>query len=141
MIMAHGKFEELSSGKVELRSFDRTFIIGPGGGAQGIRVVSDVLCLRAYGGNEAWSLESPPVPQPIAQPAAPEGYSMPAPGKSDAQVQQEQLVVQVSERTKMTPQYSEMALSGNGWNVEAALKNFEELKVSCWSASDLKSAC
>lgn len=141
MIMAHGKFEELSSGKVELRSFDRTFIIGPDGGAQGIRVVSDVLCLRAYGGNEAWSLEGPPVPQPVAQPAAPEGYGMPAPGKSDAQVQQEQLVVQVSERTKMTPQYSEMALSGNGWNVEAALKNFEELKVSFWSASVLKSAC
>jgi nuclear RNA export factor len=30
----------------------------------------------------------------------------------------------------MTLQYSEMALSGNGWNLDAAWKNFEELKVS-----------
>jgi nuclear RNA export factor len=29
----------------------------------------------------------------------------------------------------MTLQFSEMALSGNGWNFDAAWKNFEELKV------------
>lgn len=135
MIMVHSKFEELASGKVEKRSFDRTFIIGPGGGAGGIRVISDVLCLRAYGGHEAWSLESQPAPQPVTQPVAPPattapaGYGVAAPGKTDAQVQQEQLVVEISAKTKMTPQYSEMALSGNGWNLDAALKNFEELKV------------
>ena len=37
--------------------------------------------------------------------------------------------MQISAQTKMTLQYSEMALSGNGWNIEAALKNFEQLKV------------
>lgn len=142
LIMVHGKFEELSTGKVELRSFDRTFILGPGGGAGGIRVVNDILCLRAYGGHEAWTMDTQPVPQPAprgAQPvqppqpvaphAAPAGYGMPAPEKPDAQVQQEQLVMQMSAKTNMTLQYSEMALSGNGWNMEAALKNFEELKV------------
>jgi nuclear RNA export factor len=54
---------------------------------------------------------------------------VPLPGKPETQVQQEQLVMQMSTKTNMTLQYSEMALSGNGWNMEAALKNFEELKV------------
>ncbi|RHZ52008.1 hypothetical protein CDV55_102370 [Aspergillus turcosus] len=140
LIMVHGKFEELSDGKVEVRSFDRTFILGPGGGVGGIRVVSDVLCLRAYGGHEAWVPEALVAPQsvqpaiqpaapPAAPPAVPEGYGMPLPGKPEAQVQQEQLVMQMSTKTNMTLQYSEMALSGNGWNMEAALKNFEQLKV------------
>ena len=136
LIMVHGKFEELIDGKVEVRSFDRTFILGPGGGVGGIRVISDVLCLRAYGGHEAWVPETPTAPpsvQPAILPAAPqavpEGYGMPLPGKPETQVQQEQLVMQMSTKTNMTLQYSEMALSGNGWNMEAALKNFEELKV------------
>ena len=141
LVTVHGKFEELSAGKVELRSFDRTFIIGPGGGAGGIRVINDILCLRAYGGHEAWMMETPPIPQaapvqppqPVTQPGAPPGYGMPAPGKVDAQVQQEQLVMQLSARTNMTLQYSEMALSGNGWNMEVALKNFEDLKVCFYS--------
>ncbi|KAF9886838.1 nuclear mRNA export, poly(A)+RNA binding protein [Aspergillus nanangensis] len=146
LIMVHGKFDEIATSKVETRSFDRTFIVGPGGGMGGIRVISDILCLRAYGGHEAWIVENPPAisaaqPAPVVQPAvqpaaipaampaAPNGYGMAAPGKSDAQVQQEQLVMQLSSKTSMTLQYSELALSGNGWNLEAALKNFEELKA------------
>ncbi|KAF7587531.1 nuclear mRNA export, poly(A)+RNA binding protein, partial [Aspergillus hancockii] len=138
LIMVHGKFEEINGPKVETRSFDRTFILGPGGGMGGIRVINDILCLRAYGGHEAWMPEQPiaqvaqtgqpPVQQPVALPGAPDGYGMPAPGKPDVQVQQEQLVMQASAKTGMTLQYSEMALSGNGWNLDAALKNFEELK-------------
>ena len=41
--------------------------------------------------------------------------------------------MQLSARTNMTLQYSEMALSGNGWNMEVALKNFEDLKVCFYS--------
>ncbi|KAL5338983.1 hypothetical protein BJX70DRAFT_365198 [Aspergillus crustosus] len=152
LIMVHGKFEESVSGKVEIRSFDRTFILGPGGGVGGIRVINDVLCLRAFGGHEAWQAEPlpaaiqpaaaaapapAPVPAPLAapltapvvNPAAPAGYGVPSPGKPDVQVQQEQLVMQLSAKTMMTLQYSELALSGNGWNMDAALKNFEELKT------------
>lgn len=147
IIMVHGKFEESIGGKVETRSFDRTFILGPGGGVGGIRVISDMLCLRAYGGNEAWSPESQAIPQAVAPPAAaaptpvpaaptpqlslPAGYGTPAPGKPDIQVQQEQLVAQMSAKSGMTLQFSEMALSGNNWNPEAAWENFEQLKVSC----------
>ncbi|KAE8352076.1 mRNA export factor mex67 [Aspergillus coremiiformis] len=139
LIMVHGKFEEINGPKVELRSFDRTFILGPGGGMGGIRVINDVLCLRAHGGHEAWKLEQPivqpiqPGPPPVqpqtVPPAAPNGYGMPAPGKPDVQLQQEQLTMEISAKTGMTLQYSEMALSGNGWNMDAALKNFEELKA------------
>ncbi|GES60337.1 mRNA export factor mex67 [Aspergillus terreus] len=139
LIMTHGRFEELIDGKVELRSFDRTFIIGPGGGIGGLRVINDILCLRAYGGHEAWSVEdsalaplgqpATPVAAPGAPTPAPEGFGMPAPGKPEIQLQQEQLVIQMSANTNMTLPYSEAALSGNGWNIEAALKNFEELKA------------
>lgn len=150
IVMVHGKFEESVGDKVELRSFDRTFVLGPGNGVGGIRVINDIICYRAYGGNEAWSPESqiasqalappvvPPVAAPVAaptaaptvQPVLPDGYGAPAPGKTDTQVQQEQLVAQMSAKSGMTLQFSEMALSGNGWNPEAAWKNFEQLKVS-----------
>ncbi|KAJ5157030.1 uncharacterized protein N7482_008130 [Penicillium canariense] len=156
MVMVHGEFEESVGGKVETRSFDRTFVIGPGGGVGGIRVISDLLCLRAYGGFEAWSPENQAIPQAtatapiapapasvpapapapalapalLAQPGIPNGYGAPAPGKTDIQVQQEQLVAQMSAKSGMTLQFSEMALSGNGWNLDAAWKNFEELKAS-----------
>ncbi|OQE19130.1 hypothetical protein PENSTE_c016G08752 [Penicillium steckii] len=146
IIEVHGKFDESADGKVETRSFDRSFIIGPGNGPGGIRVLNDIMCARAYGGHEAWSPESQPIPQaqagapitaaPTAAPTTgttlpgfPAGYGAPAPGKSETQVQQEQLVAQISSKSGMTLQYSEMALSGNGWNLDAAWKNFEELKA------------
>ena len=140
MVMVHGSFEESVEGKVERRSFDRTFILGPGNGLGGLRVVNDALCLRAYGGHEAWSPASQAIPSAMAPPAAPApvvpvapgvpaGYGAPAPGKTDTQVQQEQMVAQMSSKSGMTLQYSEMALSSNGWNPEAAWYNFEQLKV------------
>ncbi|KAJ5964113.1 Nuclear transport factor 2 Eukaryote [Penicillium vulpinum] len=149
-LMVHGQLEESVGGKIELRSFDRTFIIGPGNTPGGIRVISEVFSLRAYGGHEAWSPEiqalsqipQVAVPGPVLTPspappaaAAPggnvaEGYGLPRPGKSDAQLQQEQMVIQMSEKSGMTFEYSEMALAGNGWNVELAWKNFEQLKAT-----------
>lgn len=145
LVTTHGKFEESVGGKIEIRSFDRTFILGPGNTPDGIRVVSDVFCLRAYGGHEAWIPDALSVPQaappvsgaiPAAAPTpvpgvnATEAYGLAQPGKSDTQLQQEKMVQEMSAQSGMTIQYSEMALSGNGWNAEAAWKNFEELKVS-----------
>lgn len=136
LVMVHGKFEESVGGKIETRSFDRTFILGPGGGVGGIRVINDILCLRAYGGHEAWSPENQaipaaavqPVAPPVAQPGVPDGYGVSVPGKTDVQLQQE-LVAQMSAKSGMTLEFSEMALSGNGWNLDSAMKNFAELKV------------
>ncbi|PYH82985.1 mRNA export factor mex67 [Aspergillus uvarum CBS 121591] len=150
LITVHGKYDEIGKGsKIDTRSFDRTFVLGPGGGAGGVRVINDILCCRAYGGNEAWAPETEGAAQPAAQqatpqqsidqaavppqpvvgsPATPEGYGMPAPGKSETQVQQEQLVIQVMSQTGMTLQYSELAISGNGWDLDKALQDFAKLK-------------
>lgn len=155
LITTHGKFDELDpvTGKKNARSFDRTFVLGPGGGVGGLRVNNDMLCLRAHGGCQAWVPETetiqPAAPAAAAIPAAqntiqpteplqparpphPEatnGYGLPAPGKADDQLNKEQLVLEISFRTKMTLAFSEMALSGNNWDLTAALKNFEQLKV------------
>lgn len=154
LIMVHGKFDEIdpqSGAKLDTRSFDRTFILGPGSGLGGLRISNDILCLRSFGDCQAWIPEGPhtvpaPVPTvPTAAPAAvssplpqqrpphPEakpGYGMPVPGKTDEQVKKEQLVLEISFRTKMTLHFSEMALTGNNWDLEASLKNFEQLKVN-----------
>jgi nuclear RNA export factor len=134
LIVVHGKFDEISPSKTETRSFDRTFVIGPGNGAGEVRVISDMLTLRAYGGHDAWDPNIQQAnsagPQAI-HPQAPDGYGAPAPGKTDVQVQQEQMTLQLSFKTRMTLNYSDMALKGNDWNMEAALRNFEQLKVSC----------
>ncbi|CAG8366055.1 unnamed protein product [Penicillium salamii] len=145
-LTVHGQMEESVAGKLELRSFDRTFILGPGNTPGGIRIISDVLCLRAYGGHDGWIPDSialpqvaapapdaPPAEAPAAAPAAPNpaaGYGLPGPGKSDTQVQQEQIVAQMSAKSGMTIQYSEMALVSNNWDAEAAWGNFEQLKAS-----------
>lgn len=159
LITIHGQFDELdgnTGNKVQTRSFDRTFILGPGRGPAGIRVSNDMLCLRAFGNCDAWipedqqpipptiqAIPTQPVTQPIlpptAQPLPPaqnphpqakNDYGLPSSGKTEEQVKKEQLVLEISFKTKMTLEFSEMALTGNNWNMEAALRNFEELKVS-----------
>lgn len=127
IVTVHGSFEENVGSAVEQRSFDRTFILGPGSGPGGIRVLNDALCLRAYGGHEAWVPASLDAVPPNAAPAVP--TAAPAVAKTDTQIQQEQMIAEFSAKSRLTPQYSEMALSGNGWNLEAAWSNFEQLKV------------
>ncbi|KAI1934412.1 nuclear mRNA export, poly(A)+RNA binding protein [Ophidiomyces ophidiicola] len=147
LLTIHGKFDELdaSGNLTQTRSFDRTLVLGPGPGPGGIRVSNDMLCLRAYGDCQAWvpegqqqtipAVSSIQTPNPTtaqvqrSHPQAKPGYGLPTSGKSDEQVRKEQLVLEISFRTKMTLEFSEMALSGNGWNLEEALKNFEILRV------------
>ncbi|KAI9835188.1 MAG: hypothetical protein M1819_002558 [Sarea resinae] len=136
IVTVHSEFEEMdvSTGQVTIRrSFDRTFVLGPGSGVGGIRVISDTMVLRAYGGHEAWmpegtgNLGTPALQQPqISQ--FPEGFGMAMPGKPDEQVQQEVMVGEMSARTKMTLEYSKMCLEQAGWNFEAALTSFESAK-------------
>ncbi|EZF76275.1 hypothetical protein H105_02341, partial [Trichophyton soudanense CBS 452.61] len=155
LITVHGKFEEIypnTGSKSQTRSFDRTFVLGPGNGLGGLRVSNDMLCLRVFGDCTAWIPEheqaaaapvtqAPPsvtvtpaqpaaVPQLATQhPEAKPGYGTPQPGKSEEELKKEQLILEISFKTKMTLQFSEMALSGNSWDMNLALKNFEELKA------------
>lgn len=43
---------------------------------------------------------------------------------------QQSLISQISARTGMNAQYAGMCLVQNGWDLEAAIKNFDEIKAS-----------
>ena len=137
IIMVHGEFAELdvSTGlSTATRSFDRTFVLGPGGGLGGIRVACDTLVLRQYGGHEAWrpevgdgaSIAPVQVQRQISMPA---GFGLPGPGKTEEQLQKEVLAVELSNRTGMTLEFSGLCLEQCGWNLEAATASFEQAKV------------
>lgn len=137
--MVHGSFDEVDAatgvGK-NSRSFDRTFILGPGAGVGGIRVMNDMLCLRAFSGSEAWLLDPDTLAQPQVQPQIPHpeannipGYAMPMAGKPERQVQEEIMILEMSMKTRLNLGFAKMALEGNGWNAANALRNFEEIKV------------
>jgi len=110
VITVHGEFEEPQNSKI--RSFDRTFVLGPGG-ANGVRVISDSLTIRAYGGNGAY--------QPEAQEEAPP--------MSEAQ-EKEAMAIEVSKATGMNMQYSVMCLEQSGWSYQDALAAFANAKDS-----------
>ncbi|KAL8387679.1 hypothetical protein RB595_009744 [Gaeumannomyces hyphopodioides] len=115
LINIHGEFEESDSGSstVGKRSFSRTFVLGPGApGGNPVRVVSDMLSLRAWN------------PIPVAKASAP----VEAAPVDQQQQQRRQLVAELSQRTNMTAQYSEMCLDQVGWNLEAALVKFQETR-------------
>ena len=113
IISVHGEFEEYDPKTTVsgLRSFSRTFILGPGQpGKNPIRVVSDMLSLRAYSA----------LPNVFATQEAP------APAVDN---QRQAMILELSKQTGMTPQYSEMCLTQVDWDFSKALVIFNEKKV------------
>ena len=146
MITVHGEYMEANTKPWNrhanaLRSFDRTFVIGPGPGPGGIRVVSDVLVLRAYGGFEAFKPDAPAEESPAKRQrhqthlitpqelGLPEGFAMRMEGKAEEQVMKEKIAMELTSRTGMKLEYSGLCLDENGWNLEGAYKAFEAAKV------------
>lgn len=141
MITAHAEFDEIdvSNGQVTAtRSFDRTWILGPG--ASGVRVVSDLWLIRAYGGIEAWQpvvdqnslsahVNSLNASQPT-QPSISGALGAPASGKTDEQVLREQMCIELSRRTGMTLDFSKQCLEETAWNFAAALAAFDNVRGS-----------
>ncbi|KAI9866485.1 MAG: nuclear mRNA export, poly(A)+RNA binding protein [Trichoglossum hirsutum] len=138
IVIVHGEFDEIdvSTGNIGTkRSFDRTFVLGPGAGIGGIRVVSDMLTLRAYGGYESFAPEdvdastiagsTSVVPK---QPQIPEGLGVAMEGKSPEQLNQELMVLEMSKQTGMTLEYSHMCLREKAWDFESATKAFQDVK-------------
>lgn len=113
VITVNGEFEELSeAGKAGHRTFSRHFLLGPAKPGRGtiIRVISDQITLRGH--------------QPIAvnSPQAP----MPPNGLDDAL--KLKMVQELSERTGMTLEYSQLCLSGEAnWHFHLALRSFDAL--------------
>lgn len=132
MVMVHGEFGEVDVSTNNItgrRSFDRTFVLGPGGGVGGVRVVSDMLVVRAYGGHEAWKPNVQPQTPPMSHYQPPDGFGAAIPGKSEEQVQKELLAMELTKATRMTLEYSGMCLEQSAWNLEEAGKAFEQVKV------------
>ena len=123
IITMHGEFQELdaATGKTGMRSFSRTFTLGPGQPRRNpIRVNSDMLSLRA------WS----PVP-PIGLTAGPTATAaaVPVPGPISEEQKKEMMVLELSNRTNMTFEYSKMCLDTAGWDFDRAVAVFEEKKA------------
>ncbi|KAF2468228.1 uncharacterized protein BDR25DRAFT_305211 [Lindgomyces ingoldianus] len=140
IVTVHGEYEEHRTAKganeIVRRCFDRTFILGPGG-ATGVRVVSDMLCLRAYGGVPAWTR--------IATPSTTTNKHQPVPVATTTTNQlgvattttttttttdtvltpeQQQLVLYVSKETNMTLDYSKLCLESANWDLQQAAELF-----------------
>lgn len=112
IITVHGEFEEQdpATNVTGKRSFSRVFVLGPAKPGRGvIRVVSDMLSLRAYSA----------LPNVFAA-------STPPPVAAD---QHQAMIVELSKQTGMTPQYSEMCLTQVNWEFDKALVIFNEKKA------------
>ena len=120
ILTMHGEFEEKNDSATEkaLRSFSRTFVLGPGvPGGIPIRVISDMMVLRAWG--------------PLASPT---NVASP-PAKIDVgnqEQQQEALTLLLVERTGMSPNYAILCLTETGWDLEKAFVAFSANKVCNW---------
>ena len=138
MVTVHGEFSEVNISTGELnatRSFDRTFILGPGTGPAGISVSSDILVLRSYGGQEGWQPDGRRASQQVAPAIASEGLAVPASGGPIDQVQKESMTLALSRETGLTLLYSQMCLEQSNWNLEHALMAFKQ------AASEVGSLC
>ena len=138
LITVHGEFDEMdvSTGQSKKhRSFDRTFVIGPGG-QSGVRIVSDMWTIRAYGGYEAFKPEEQnsvqqihnvdvPLPTnvPVQQNAAPIEQS------TGMAAEQEKMVAEVTRLTNMKPEFSMQCLVETNWNFEGAMAAFNSARA------------
>lgn len=80
-------------------------------------VISDTLTVHNYYGTGAFT-------EPTRSLLL-DGVSIKEPNNA-----QEVLVEQVKQRTGMNAQYASMCLVQNGWDLDTALRNFEEIKGS-----------
>ncbi|RPB27215.1 NTF2-like protein [Terfezia boudieri ATCC MYA-4762] len=111
----HGEYEEVAEGgKVPLkRSFDRTFTLAPGRGAMNLRVVNDMMVVRAWGGSDAWT----PEPQIFAAPV------------NEEEAMRQAKIVELRRRTGLNAAYAELCMIETGWNWDGAYAAFERAKA------------
>ncbi|KAF2707587.1 NTF2-like protein [Pleomassaria siparia CBS 279.74] len=125
IVTVHGEYEEHRTAKganeIVRRAFDRTFMLGPGGSV-GVRVVSDLLCLRAAGGVAAWTPKDP-TEVPAALPVLPASADILTP-------EQEAMVVHVCQATNLKREVAIQCLEAGQWNLEAAAQLFTSQKDS-----------
>ncbi|KAI0303614.1 hypothetical protein B0F90DRAFT_1707401 [Multifurca ochricompacta] len=129
----HGQFVEEPVGGV--RSFDRSFILVPapeGSRAKengwDVEVLSDQLVIRGYSSHEAWTLGPLLV---HASPTGSQSASLPASTQQELGAipePQRSFVTQICTRTHLNVQFAVDCLQNNGWDVDRAVANFEQVK-------------
>ncbi|KAI1760342.1 NTF2-like protein [Hypoxylon sp. FL1150] len=111
-IIIHGEFQDQEpvSLNTTTRSFSRTFVLGPGApGRNPIRVISDMLSLRAYA----------PLPT-----STPEQTAQPS-----EELQKQQMIIELCKQSSMTPEYSRFCLVEANWDFTQALVLFSEKRA------------
>jgi len=141
-ITLHGQFVELPAEGV--RSFDRSFILAPA--PEGSRakqsgwdvvILSDQLVVRAYSHHDAW--RPGPMRVQAGEPTLTPLSSWISSLSSQAQTQlqeaispipepQRTLVLQICQRTGLNVRFAVECLEGNGWDIERAVANFDQVK-------------
>jgi nuclear RNA export factor len=131
ILTVHGEFEEAEPGtnKIGMRSFTRTFVLGPGApGKSPVRVSSDMLALRAYSAVPSMLPSTNAAASQAAPPQQPIGSTQVS---TDPSVEvKQQMVIELAKRSNMTLAYSERCLIEVNWNFDTALQAFEQNKVS-----------
>ncbi|KAI4156868.1 MAG: hypothetical protein L6R39_000958 [Caloplaca ligustica] len=120
----HGSFEEydrLTGQKNATRSFDRVFILGPGAGENQLRIVSDILVLRAEGGYEAFHPETKTMPE---LPIVTKNFGFPTDAKAEAEVKQAFVAGEVSKATGLKAEFATQLLNDSAGNYQTAVENF-----------------
>ncbi|KAK4197769.1 putative mRNA export factor mex67 [Triangularia verruculosa] len=143
MINVHGQFEEADATEnlYGTRTFSRSFILGPSkpGAPHPYRVLSDQLTLHKWTPRAAGTAPAPAVAAvplaPVVNAANVASVPAVAPAVAGMPVLDEatraQLIQELSRRTGMNAQYSELCLSGTAnWNFDLALQSFEEQKAN-----------
>ncbi|KAL8734199.1 MAG: hypothetical protein Q9166_001685 [cf. Caloplaca sp. 2 TL-2023] len=142
----HGSFDEfdITTGlKSATRSFDRVFILGPGKVDQPVRIISDILILRADGGHQAFSpevngvstagqrgIDSRSIGTTQDLPTNAVGVGAVNVGLSAATTQtQVVLAGEVSKATGLTIEWATTLLNDSGWDFQTALDNFKAAKA------------
>ncbi|KAG4305696.1 hypothetical protein PORY_000606 [Pneumocystis oryctolagi] len=110
-IMLHGEFLELGNKREIKRSYDRTFIIGANNG--NITIRSDMLIIRAYGGNDSFRIDK---------------QNETLSSHNIFKEQKQYMLAEISKKTGLNQQFSLMCLEQNEWNMEKAINNFNILK-------------
>lgn len=128
-----GSFDEFDRNtgvKSATRSFDRVFILGPGNGENQLRIVSDILILRAYGGYEAFNPGTMP-----QLPMVTKNFGFPEDLREKEEIGRAAMVAQLTKATKLAEEHSTTLLRESGWDFVMACKNFETARVKFYKSN------
>ena len=129
IVIVHGQYDEIdvSTNLVhKTRSFDRVFTLGPGG-PSGVRVVNDMLTVRAYGGVQAFEAEDMAA-QPI--PAAVEAVVVPGLPAGLTPELAEQMLLELQKQTGMVVGFAKDCLDQVQWDFDRALQTFNAVRAN-----------